>query len=180
MKAPQGNTSIVFGRFTLFYTTPIVFVLFAIKYLFGSNFSLALGVALWDAIVMCFLFFFLQIIFSRRFRPEKGKLSSLYFTRQRIAPGDFDEAFRRSVQAAESLKGFRILEYERDDGYFIGITGATMHSLGELVRVDVWQIGDKNSKVKVTSRPAFNASFADRGKNRDNVTLLITRFPKPY
>ncbi len=170
MKSPSGTTAIVFSRFTLFYTIPIVLILLAMKLVFDAPPLASFIAAVWDSFAMTGLFFFLHGITRGRYSETRKKRPPLLIIDMRHVEGDFDSALRRVIETAKGIKGFRFLGEPTADGSLVGITGATINSLGELIRI---RPDSNHSTIEVSSRPAFNAGFGDGGKNRRNVETLM-------
>jgi len=170
MKTPAGTTAVVFSRFTLFYTIPIVLILLAMKLAFDAPPLASFLAAIWDFLAMTGLFFVLNGITRGRYSESRKKRPPLLIIDMRHVEGDFDSALRRVIESAKGIKGFRFLGNPSADGALIGITGATINSLGELIRI---RPDSRYSTIEVASRPAFNAGFGDGGKNRRNVETLM-------
>ncbi len=170
MKSPLGNTAIVFGRFTKFYTIPIILILLAMKVVFDTPFWIAMLAAVWDFVAMTTLFFLLHSITRGRFREGKTVRSPMLIVSKASVDVNIREAFNGAISAAKQIKGFRVVEYPTQDGGLIGITGTTINSLGELVKITPKEF---ESTIEIASRPAFNGGFGDGGKNRANVELIL-------
>lgn len=171
MKSPPGNTAIIFARFTKFYTIPIILIFLAMKVVFDTPFWLAILAGVWDFVAMTTLFFMLHSITRGRFREGRAVRSPILIVEKRNIDVDLRGAFNGAISATKQIKGFRAVEYPTQDGGLIGITGTTINSLGELVKITPHE---SESTIEITSRPAFNAGFGDGGKNRANVELILT------
>lgn len=171
MESPKGTTAIIFVRFTIFYTIPIVLVLFLMKVVFGTPLGISIIAAVWDFFVMTLLFFLLHSIFRFRFREKRPKLSPLMALERIPSTGNTKEIIEKLKAKAARIKGFRLIDRVSTGEYIVGITGITINSLGELIRI---RLVEGTNLIEVASRPAFNAGFGDGGKNRRNVERIIS------
>ncbi len=169
MNSPKGTTAILFIRFTIFYTIPIVFVLFLMKIVFSAPLFASVIVIFWDVIVMSALFSFLHSVFRYRFREGGGEKSRLMVTQRITVGGDLGAIREKLISGVGEIGGFRFLDM--DNNPLIGITVMSFNSLGEIIRIDIYP---ETSEVEISSRPAFNACLADGGKNRRNVEKIIS------
>lgn len=171
MKSPSGTTAIVFNRFTMFYTIPIVLILLAMKLVFDAPPFVSFIAAVWDFLAMTGLFFILHGITRGRYSESRKKRPPLLIIDMCHVEGDFEAALGSAIESVKGIKGFRFLGNPSANGSVIGITGASINSLGELIRI---RPDSKYSTIEVASRPAFNAGFGDGGKNRKNVERIMT------
>ena len=173
MSNPEVSVGIIYGRFLKIYIIPITLLLLIMKLVFGTNMWIASAFAAWDFIVLNVLFFIVHFIFTKRFSERKAGLSHLYPKIESRVSLPYNSACSAAFEAANKLKGYRLLAVNNDIGVFYGITGPTSTSLGEIVIVKIDKLDNEKSNIAVSSHPAFNGGFADNGRNYGNVKLII-------
>ena len=169
MDSPKGTTAKIFVRFTIFYTIPIVVVLFLMKITFNAPLFASVVVIFWDLIVLSAFFLLLHSVFRYRFREDRRKRSHLMISQRITVGGNLGAIRKKLISGAGKIGGFRFLD--KDNNPLIGITGISFNSLGEIIRIEIYP---DTSEVEISSRPAFNACLADGGKNRRNVEIIIS------
>ena len=80
----------------------------------------------------------------------------------------YDKVFRLCVAALKEL-GFRRIQEDLPGGVIKVKTRLSWKSFGEIVEIQITNLGDRETKVRIRSDPRVPSTSLDYGKNLDNV-----------
>ena len=80
----------------------------------------------------------------------------------------YDQAFRLCGAALKGL-GFRRIQEDLPGGVIKVKTRLSWKSFGEIVEIQITNLGDRETKVRILSDPRVPSTSLDYGKNLDNV-----------
>lgn len=164
----------------LFLTTGSMFG--ALQYAFGLWW--APPIPWWSAVLQGIIFGFIMALFGTfvqfRYMKERGiRVKSEADLRPEqeqevLIDQDIEVLWQALVDHFSRQKGWKIKERDGLRGRLVLRHGMTWQSWGEKVTLDLRDVNDGFTLLKIRSVPTLSSTMVDYGRNRENVEAILT------
>ena len=96
----------------------------------------------------------------------------VHHTRQVQVQRRYDEAFGLAVSSLQSVGKYKLRKEDKSSGQVEAKVSMSWKSFGEIISFNVRRIDDFRTQIEVSSRPSLGTTFADYGKNLENVEKI--------
>jgi len=96
-------------------------------------------------------------------------------------PFDKQTVFEAMIKAIPTIKGMKIETADKLQGRILVKAGVSLYSWGENIPIQLSEISENKTKVKITSSPKTGIMFGgafDLGKNRKNIEQILSETSK--
>lgn len=108
----------------------------------------------------------------QHFAPRGSR--NIHQTRTVDVPLAYDQAFDLCLASIDTTLNGKITIQDRAAGLIEARTGLTWKSFGEDILFTLRQVDEKQTQIRIASRPIFLITWVDYGKNAENVERIIT------
>ncbi len=111
------------------------------------------------------------------YKRSNTKMSFLAQNRELVIPVSFELVFDAILKVVPRIKGMKIANWDKQDGYINAKAGMSMFSWGEKIPIRIIDLGGDETKIIIKSSVVWggykgNIVHADR--NRTNIEKILT------
>ncbi len=154
-----------------------IFTAILFSSLYGANVGLSSGLI--SGLIFGFIMFIiLGFLHSRAVEKIAGEKTEesmgTYQERNIKLQLPYDRTFDLCIKSLSLISRCKVREEDRSQGKIIAISSINWKTWGDTISFDITRISNKDTAVKVSSRPTSWSTLVDYGKNLENVKTIVS------